>query len=406
MWNTGSQLIGRAVSAIATLAITIIIARVYGTDGYGDFVKITTYVGFFYLLADFGFNAIFLQRSQSLDTAGPAWNDLVTMRVVASVILVFLAVAILALMPQGFAQGYTQAVRLGIILFAPTIMFQALITTANALFQKKLRYDLSTLAVVAGSLTSLGLAFVLARFTRIPGIFSIFPLFFGSAVTSLVAMWFVKKYAGSSRIIFSLPRLRSFFLASAPLGLTLLFNVVYFHIDSIVLTLTRSTTEVGIYGLVYKIFELFLVIPTFFMNALYPVLLKAQGEHKEFAMLIRRSALFLSLASLVLIVCIWFGAPYVVLIKKEFLPGVGALRILSFGLPFFFLSSITMWTLIAKKKQIHLMSIYGVSMVINIILNVLLVPVFGYIAAAWITVASEALVLVISVAVTWRAIAY
>ena len=58
-------------------------------------------------------------------------------------------------------------------------------------------------------------------------------------------------------------RLRSLFIASFPLGLTLLFNVVYFHIDSIILTFTRTSAEVGIYGLAYKIFELPLVLPTF-----------------------------------------------------------------------------------------------------------------------------------------------
>ena len=64
IWNTGSQVAGRAISALTTLGITILIARAFGTGGYGDFVKITTFVAFFYLLADFGFNAIFLQRSK------------------------------------------------------------------------------------------------------------------------------------------------------------------------------------------------------------------------------------------------------------------------------------------------------------------------------------------------------
>ena len=35
----------------------------------------------------------------------------------------------------------------------------------------------------------------------------------------------------------------------------LFFNVVYFHIDSIILTFFRSTSEVGIYGFAYKVFD-------------------------------------------------------------------------------------------------------------------------------------------------------
>jgi len=57
--NTITQLVGRAISAVTTLLVTLLIARELGAGGYGDFVKITTYAAFFYLAVDFGINAIF-----------------------------------------------------------------------------------------------------------------------------------------------------------------------------------------------------------------------------------------------------------------------------------------------------------------------------------------------------------
>ena len=48
--NTVSQLIGRVVSSLSVVIVSLLIAKRYGPVGYGDFVKITTYVGFFYLL--------------------------------------------------------------------------------------------------------------------------------------------------------------------------------------------------------------------------------------------------------------------------------------------------------------------------------------------------------------------
>lgn len=397
-WNTVSQLVGRAVSAIATLVITILIARKFGTNGYGDFVKITTFVAFFYLLADFGFNAIYLQRSANAGTSDTNWNDLLGLRLLASSVLVFVALAILALIPQGATQGYTQTVRIGIILFVPTIVFQALTTTANALFQKQLRYDLSTGSVIAGSIVSLGLVWLTTYGKSSSILLSIFSLFIGAATTALLGLWLAKKYSKGIYISFSLPHFRSLFFASLPLGVTLLFNLVYFHIDSVVLTLTRPTAEVGIYGLVYKIFELPLVIPTFFMNSLYPVMI----ETKQLLILFKKSVIALSLVSGIATVVVWLGAPLVVFVKADFAPGVDALRILSLGFPFFFLSSLTMWTLITKKRQVLLMYIYGASMLLNICLNIMYVPTYGYMAAAWITVVSEAVVLVLSGIAVWR----
>lgn len=387
--NTTAQIVARAVSAVTTFIITMIIARRFGADGFGDFIKITTYVAFFYLVADFGFNAIYLQRNDT-------WEDLLVLRLIVSSLLVLAACAILVLLPHGSAQGYTQLVRTGILLFLPSIFFTALTTTGNGLFQKYLRYDLSTIAVTAGSLVSLilvSLAATNAMFNST--IVSVTTaLLVGGAVTTLVTLFLTRSLERVHHTVISLPRIWLLFAASIPLGLTLLFNLVYFHVDSIILTLMRSTWEVGIYGLAYKVFELTLVFPTFFMNALYPIMLGS--EEKKLKNILIRSSIFLLSMSFLCILVVWVSAPVITLVRNDFAACIPVLRVLSLGLPFFFLSSLTMWILIARKKQMLLAFIYGFSMIVNMSLNVLYIPKFGYMAAAWITVASEALVLFMS----------
>src|SRR3989338_10978227 len=154
-WNTMAQILGKMISAGATLIGSVLIARRFGVIAYGDFTKVITFVAPFYLIADFGMNAIYLQK-QSLETGKKSdtnddWSTLVTLRIAGSLILLFIAVGVLSFLPHGNNQGYTSLVRLGIILFAPTIVFQSLLTTANALFQKHLRYDLSAIAISTGA---------------------------------------------------------------------------------------------------------------------------------------------------------------------------------------------------------------------------------------------------------------
>ena len=167
---------------------------------------------------------------------------------------------------------------------------------------------------------------------------------------------------------------------------------MYGHADSVILTLTRTTTEVGVYGLAYKVFELALVFPTFFMNAVYPMML----ETDRFKTILKRSLVFLILASCVMIPVVWFAAPYLSRIQDGFAASVPALRVLSLSLPFFFVSALTMWALIALKRHMLLAGIYGGGMILNISLNLFFIPVWGYMAAAWITVVSEGLVLLVS----------
>ncbi len=406
-WNTSAQIVARGISALTTLLMTIFIARRFGANGYGDFVKITTYIAFFYLLADFGFNAVYLQRTplsagSDKNIHDSPWEDLLGLRIFVGCLLVVIAGASAFILPRGAGGGYTHFVQLGILLFAPSILFQAMITSANALFQKYLRYDLSTIAVMIGSFVSLVLVILVTQ-GIIPGntiLYSTTALLVGAAVTALISLYLTRRLQITWYSSVSWVRIRSLFIESLPLGVTLLFNLVYFRIDSVILTITRSTAEVGIYGLAYKVFELPLVLPTFFMNALYPMMLgitqNKSGDQQSLRDVILKSGTFLFFTSIVVFIIVWAGAPVVGFIKNDFVPAIAVLRILIIGLPFFFLSSLTMWTLIAYKRQKTLAAIYGISMVLNVVLNALFIPRYGYVAAAWITVISEGFVLLVS----------
>lgn len=412
--NTSAQFVGRVISSLATLVLTLVLARIFGSVGYGEFVKITTFISFFYLIADFGFNAIYIQRSSSktLDdiSRDTQWSILLTIRVSVSVLLSVIAFLIISLIPESTTSGYSRMVHIGIILLLPTIVFQALITTANAVFQKILRYEWSAFSVIIGSLVSLStILYLYSGDSHTLVAFSTLPLLASAATTVLVSFFFIKGKIQHMRLTHSLSTCLPFIGATLPLGLTLLFNVIYFHVDSVVLAFSRPTAEVGIYGLAYKVFELLLVIPTFFMNSMYPLFVNATRDMRretgdEFIQLIKKSAIVLLLVSCLLSLVTYVAAPLFVYIKPEFGLSIAALRVLSVGLPFFFLSSLTMWVLIARKKQWSLVSIYGISMAANIALNILFVPQFGYMAAAWITIASEAFVLVASGAEVLRTI--
>jgi len=177
-----------------------------------------------------------------------------------------------------------------------------------------------------------------------------------------------------------------------PLGLTLIFNLIYFKADALILSVFRPTSEVGIYGLAKSFFEFPLAVPTFFMNAVYPILLSAKRKAQS-AKLIKKSAIFLLIFSLLFSVICYLLSPYLVLIKSDFADSVLIFRILSAYLPIFFLSSLFMWTLIALGKQKLLVLIYGKVMIINLLLNLFLIPRFGYLAATIILGISELMVL-------------
>ncbi len=387
--NTTAQLVGKFFGAGTTFLLSFVLARQFGASGFGDFIKITTFVSFFFLIADFGLNALYLQRKDA-----QALATLLGLRIIGGISLIGLALSILAFLPQTATQGYTPMVRIGIILFAPAILFQSLITSANAIFQKHLRYDAATIATGAGSVVTVSLLGIiwLSKWNVGGAILGSLTLLLGSLTTAVVALWFAHRVT-PLRVQFSSKALIPFFISAIPLGLTLISNVIYAHADSVILTLTRPTEDVGTYGLAYKIFETLLVLPTFFMNAMYPLLLQANNEREKFISLIRKSAAALMFLSVLLFVAVWITAPYILIIRSDFAASIVYLRILAISLPFFFLSSLTMWILITRNMQWILVAIYVFGMALNIGANIWLTPHLGPLASSWITVISEGLIL-------------
>lgn len=396
--NTVSQLLGRVSSTMTTTLISLGLARWLGADGFGDFVKITTYVGFYYLFADFGLNALFIQRASrgNETTHRVEWQRLFGLRIGISTILMVVAIGILQLVPFGLTSGYTQAVRTGIIVALPLILFQSLITTANAWFQLQLRYDQATAAQVIGSVVQLATFGVCLIAVSQVGVFAgVIALVAGSLCTVVCSLIYVRSDNNAITPRIDLGHMKRLLVQAFPLGITLFFNLIYFHVDSVILTLTRSTAEVGIYGMAYKVFELPLVLPIYVMNALYPLMVRRLSSTR----LLFRSLIVLVITAVCLAVALWFFAPFITIIKADFSASIEPLRMLVVWLPVFFLSAYVMWVLIAKQLVWQLAGIHGSAMVLTIVANAVYIPIYGYRAAALITGLSELYILVISSAV-------
>lgn len=62
--NTLYQIFTKFLTSGVGFLTTLLIARYVGVDGYGAFTQVTAYVALFYLIVDFGLNAIYLQKDQ------------------------------------------------------------------------------------------------------------------------------------------------------------------------------------------------------------------------------------------------------------------------------------------------------------------------------------------------------
>jgi ribosomal protein L31 len=99
-----------------------------------------------------------------------------------------------------------------------------------------------------------------------------------------------------------------------------------------------------------------------------------------------------------------YVASYVIpiIFQGRFLGSGPALRILALGMPLFFISALIWHLLIIVGKQKNLLYVYAIGAIFNVGANIILIPTYGYLAAATISVVSEALILLMLVAALKR----
>ncbi len=188
---------------------------------------------------------------------------------------------------------------------------------------------------------------------------------------------------------------RSALRESFPLMLNNLLATIFFKVDVTLLKPLRGSVEVGWYSAGYKFIDAFNLVPSLFTQALFPLLARQAGQSE------RRDALrstyafavkLLTIIVLPLAVVTTFLADLLigVLGGAEFLPfGALALIVLAWSMPFGWINSVTNYVLIAAGQQRALTRAFAVAVIFNVVVNVMVIPTYGFLGAATVTIASE-----------------
>jgi len=142
------------------------------------------------------------------------------------------------------------------------------------------------------------------------------------------------------------------------------------------------------YGLAYKIYGVLIQPAYFYVNSIFPIL-SGKNEHKK--------ELFWMSVGVLLTVGVgtliggWILAPWMVEVLggAEYTPAVGVLRILGIAWVWSYLGHLLGFTLIANGGQKQMLYLGLMALVLNLGLNWWLIPHYGMIAAAWVTVLTE-----------------
>ena len=218
----------------------------------------------------------------------------------------------------------------------------------------------------------------------------------GMIVTSAVNVWWIDRHFArlSSRLL-SWRFVKSSFRVMIPFGLAGLFTAVYYRVDMVMIEAMLGETEAGQYGAAFRILEALNMLPAIVATAaVYPRLarLESMSDTGGFGRLLRRSSAGLGSVSILIAVSLVLLAPIVIRLldpDPAYGPAAPALQILVWSFPFFCINSLLYAALVSKQDETFISFFLLGAVLLNIGLNLAVIPAYGINGAAVATVIPE-----------------
>ena len=217
---------------------------------------------------------------------------------------------------------------------------------------------------------------------------------FNNTLTLLVLLWAGRKLIGRiGRRPPDLRLVREMASESLPLMLNHFLATVFFQVDILILQALKGAETVAQYSTGYKWLLAINIVPSFFTQALFPVMSRqAQDDRAALSQTYRFGIKLLFAATLPLAVAFSALAEPLTLILggARYVPdGAIALQLMIWSIPIGWMNSLTQYALVALGLQRMITRAFAAAVIFNVVANAIFIPQYGFQAAALATIASE-----------------
>ena len=220
-------------------------------------------------------------------------------------------------------------------------------------------------------------------------------LFFQAICTGLAAISAlgILVRRGISFGITSFPEVNKKIVEALPYGLVVFFMTMHYRLDGFLLEKLKSPEEAGLYAATYRLLDAANMVGYLFASFLLPYIARQWSLSKEIHSVVYNARKALLLYSIFIVTAVVFLSPWIgQLLYKNKIENVG--EILAWTIPALIGYSLvqiygTVLTATGNIKQFCI--IIFATVVVNVILNLLLIPVYGAKGACWSAIVSQTL---------------
>jgi O-antigen/teichoic acid export membrane protein len=388
--NMASLFIGQLAASFLAVILSIYVARTLGQTLFGTYSFVITLIALYSVFFDLGYETLLIKEvAKEKSNANSYLNNVLIIRIILATIItasIFITINLL---------NFPDAVKNLIYVFGIAQIITSLSNLFKVTYRAFEKMHLEAIITIIMSITkcSLGLLVIFLGY----GLMNLAFVFLSVAIADILVNLIVyEKKIVKTTYQFDRLFFRHTITKALALGTVTIFALIYVRIDTVMLEFMKGSAVVGWYNAAYNLILGFNPIPVLFMNALLPMMAYTYVKSNESLRYIyEKSFKFLLIFALPLT----FG---ILLLSDKFIlfiyginyqNSISALQILSLDILLKFLYLCLWFVLIAADQQYKLAFCAAGGALLNIILNLFLIPQFSLVGSSVATIITETYIL-------------
>ena len=377
--NTFWLWIAEVIDKTVAFLVAILLARHFGPTIYGQWAFAISFVSLFTILVDFGFNALVVRElAKDKSKSAQYIDNMLFMKVILGLItfgIIFFSVRFFGKDAEILKLVYFLGIYIIINTF--TTFFRSIFEAS-----KKMQYETACRAAQSFILLALVVFFALGKYPIFYFSIAYLSATLVASAISLVVIW---NYFSKFFYRLDMKICREILRKAWPFALGGMFVVVYFQVDTLMLSTMKTDSAVGWYNTAYTLFSGLLIVPGLLMASIYPELSSSYSSSKEtFIKLYKNSLKYMCILSIIIFPIFFiFAKPLILLLYGSlYINAIIIFRILLSAGFFVYMNYVLSNVLYAINKQMVYTGIMFFCLIMNIILNFFLIPKYSYVGAS------------------------
>lgn len=376
--NAGWLVGGKIAQIPINLLVSLLTARYLGPANYGLITYGTAYTAFFASLCNLGINSVLVK--EFIDNPGEEGTIIGTsllLRAVSSVLSAIMIFCIVSIVDIGEKTTITV-----VALCSLGLIFH-IFETINFWFQSRLQSKVTAIATFIAYTATAAYKVVLLVMGKSVEYFA-FSTSVDYICVAVVLLIAYKKHSGGAFHV-SLEYGKALLKKSCHFILPGLMVAIYAQTDKIMLKQMIGVAENGYYSTAVAVSGMWCFVLTAIIDSAYPGIMSAFRQDERLFVK-RNKQLYAVIFYLSLFVSLLFtllAEPVIgILYGEKYAPAVMPLRIITWYTAFSYLGGARNAWIVCKERQKYLIHIYASSALLNVVLNWVLIPIWGASGAA------------------------